>query len=182
MIQALKYLVLAGAAFVIGVGAGALKWRGSAEAFHREARMTVILTEAQQMPKGGILVIGDSIAERVRMPTLCGRPVLNAGISWSTSKDWLPDAKKVIAAAQPSIIALEIGTNDKGRFADERQQLTKLVTFTVPPPKSTVDGIHPDARGAAEFRAAIEQGCHRTELIHAASGLPTGVMPLSAAL
>lgn len=152
------------AALVLGVAAGvalgALKWRGSAEAFHREARMAVILAQARQMPPGGVLVIGDSVTERVRFDRLCDRPALNAGISWATSKSWLPDARKVIAAARPSIVVVEIGTNDQGRFAAERRQLTRLATFTVPPPRSTVDGVHPDARGAAEFRAAIERGCH----------------------
>jgi dienelactone hydrolase len=146
----------------IGFGLGALKWRGTAESFHREARMAAILSQARQMPRGGIVVIGDSITERIRFDTLCGLPALNAGISWSTSKDWLPDAREVIAAAHPSIIVLEIGTNDRGRYPRERQELERLATFTVPSPSSTVDGVHPDQRGAGEFRAAIERRCHGT--------------------
>src|SRR5690349_3051014 len=86
---------------------------------YRAERMKVILSQAAQMPKGGILVIGDSIAERVWMPELCGKPVLNAGIGRATSKEWLPDARKVIEAYRPSIIVLELGTNDHGKYRQE---------------------------------------------------------------
>lgn len=147
-------------ALLLGLSLGAWKWRGSAEQFHQQARISVILAQAQQMPPGGILVIGDSITERVRFDTLCGKPALNAGISWATSKDWLPVARQVIAAARPSVVVVSIGTNDKGRFLQERHELESLATFTVPPPTSTVDGVHPDAKGAQQFIAEIEEGCH----------------------
>lgn len=123
--------------------------------------MAAILAQASQMPPGGVLVIGDSVTERVRMPILCGRPALNAGIGWSTSADWLPDAHQVIAAAHPAIVVVEIGENDRGHFAAERRQLEQLATFTVPPPPSTVDGVHPDARGARQFIAEINERCVR---------------------
>jgi hypothetical protein len=154
-----KRVVALAVAFALGLGAGALKWRGSAEQFHREARMAAILSQASQMQPGGVLVIGDSVTERVRMPFLCGKPALNAGIGWSTSKDWLPDARKVIAAARPSIIVVETGPNDHGRYAKERAELDRLATFTVDPPRDTVDGVHPNAEGAKELIEEIDARC-----------------------
>lgn len=121
--------------------------------------MAVILSQAEQMPKGGVLVIGDSITERVRFDRLCGLPALNAGISWATSRDWLVDADKVISAARPSIVVVEIGANDKGRFTKERRELESRATFTVAPPSSTADGVHPDALGARQFIHEIEGKC-----------------------
>lgn len=152
-LSALAIGVLAGGAL------GALKWRRSAEQFHREARMAVILAQAGEMSPGGVLVIGDSVTERVKFDRLCGRPALNAGISWSTSNDWLPDVHAVIAAARPSVIVLEIGSNDHDRDANAHRWLHNLATFEIATPSSTVDGLHPDALGARQFIAEIEQGC-----------------------
>lgn len=167
------------ACLVLGVGLGALKWRGSQEDYHRFARMQAILAQAQQMPNGGVLVIGDSITEMVRFDRLCGLPALNAGIGWSTSRDWVPDAPKVIRAVHPSIVVLAVGTNDGGDWHDDYRRLAKLSTFAVvpsdparaafvrsiiravPAPTSTVDGKHPDAAGAKQWIAAVEQGCAR---------------------
>jgi hypothetical protein len=146
---------------ILGVAAGAAKWRGSAEYFHQEARLAAILAKAQQVPPGGILVIGDSVTERVWMPMLCRKPVLNAGIAWATSRDLLPYAREMVRVARPSMVAIELPVNDRGRYSEERRELARIATFTVAPPTSTVDGVHPDPRGATQFRQEIEMGCRR---------------------
>jgi lysophospholipase L1-like esterase len=145
--------------FGLGLGAGALKWRGSAEQLHREARMAAILSQASQVPAGDTLLIGDSIAERVRLTKLCGRPAINAGIAWATSKDLLAVAPEIIRAARPSIVVVESGANDHGRYAKERAELNRLATFTVDPPRDTVDGVHPNAKGAKEMIENIDERC-----------------------
>ena len=57
--------------------------------------MAVIIDHAHQMPKGGVLVIGDSVAERNRFDTLCGLPTMPAPTSYQDEKH--PD---LIGAAQ----------------------------------------------------------------------------------
>ena len=123
------------------------------------------------------MVIGDSTVERNRFDMLCSLPALNAGIGWSKSADWLPDARKVIAAARPSIIVLGTGTNDTdaGGFRNlvrvtganfaiaprdpkKAERMRGLIPI-MPAPTSYADDVHPDATGAAQWRKSIEQGC-----------------------
>lgn len=159
-----------------GLGLGAAKWRGSAEQFHREARLSVILSHASQMEPGGVLVIGDSVAERARFSTLCGKPALNAGIAWSTSADWLPDARKVIKAARPSLVILSIGTNDGAQSAFAELAKETGAAFAIAPrgkeslaspipllpaPTSYLDDKHPDARGYSQWLAQIQGHCEK---------------------
>lgn len=141
---------------------------------HYRARIAVILSHAAQMEPGCVLVIGDSITERIRFETLAGMPALNAGIGRATCKQWLPDAKSVIDAVKPSVVVLALGTNDKGRWHDDYRKLARLADFAVEPadparaafvrsvirsvpgPTSLV-GLHPDATGARQWIAAVEQ-------------------------
>lgn len=158
---------------MLGIGIGAAKWRGSAvDHSHQEARVKAILAQARQMPSGGVVVIGDSITEQMRLETLCGLPALNAGITWATSADWLPHAQAVIEAAKPSIVILALGTNDQA-IGPEYRQLAKLADFAVQPanksvsaviraapaPTSTSDGIHPDLEGAEQWKRNVEALC-----------------------
>lgn len=165
-------LILVGLAmFALGVGAGALKWRASAEVFHREARMAAILSHAGQMPKGGVVVIGDSVAEQVRFDTLCGKPALNAGIAWSSVANWRGDARKVIEAARPSLVILSLGTNGADGFEELVRETgaafavapaAKSLPAVVPlvaGPTSTRDGVHPTVEGARQWIEAVEEGC-----------------------
>lgn len=166
--------LLCGAA---GLSLGAVKWRGSAEQFHREARMVAILDQAAQMPAGGVVVIGDSTAEFNHFTQLCGLPALNAGIAWSTPSDWLDDAPKVIRAAKPSVVVLALGSNLDPDWQTSFRTLANLSDFAVAPRNRDVaayiatvlpvaggahsyrDDKHPDAQGAAEWRASIEAAC-----------------------
>ena len=129
-----------------------------------------------QMPKVEILVIGDSIIERVRFETIAGLPALNAGIGRATCKQWLPDAEPLIETLQPSIVVLALGTNDRDPWRDDYRKLAKLADFAIEPadpakaafvrsvlpsyrgPTSLVDRLHPDAAGARQLIAALEQG------------------------
>lgn len=174
-----RNIVVAASCIALGLGLGAAKWRGSAKAFHREARMAAILDQARQMPAGGVVVIGDSTAEFNRFDSLCGLPALNAGIAWSTPQDWLGDAPKVIQAARPSIVVLALGSNLRHGWQDSFRTLANLseARFAVAPrdrqaaafiatvlplatgAKSYRDDKHPDAKGAAEWRASIDAAC-----------------------
>lgn len=143
---------------------------------HYRARIAVILSHAAQMEPGCVLVIGDSITERIRFETLAGMPALNAGIGRATCKQWLPDAKSVIDAVKPSVVVLALGTNDRDPWRDDYRKLAKLADFAIEPadpakaafvrsvlpsyrgPTSLVDRLHPDAAGARQLIAALEQG------------------------
>lgn len=167
-------LVVAGLA--LGISLGAAKWRGSAEQFHREARMAAILDQAAQMPAGGVVVIGDSTAEFNRFDSLCGLPALNAGIAWSTAGDWLGDDLRVIRAARPSLVILALGSNgdrDAYRQVAERtgarlavpprnKDMAAYIATVLPvtaPVLSYRDDKHPSAAGAGQWRDAINRAC-----------------------
>lgn len=169
------------AGLLLGGGIGAAKWRGSASQFHREARMAAILDQIEQVGPGAMLVIGDSITERNHFDQLCGRPAINAGISWSTSQDWLADGPRLVTAARPSIVILALGTNDGPGWQAHYRQLVESTrpAFAVAPadpdraafvasilpavagPRQLQDGLHPDKAGAQAWRTAIDAECTR---------------------
>src|SRR4051794_20179230 len=60
-------------------------------------RLPGTLHQAELVPKGGTLVIGDSTAGANYFPTLCGRPAMNAGIGWATSHDWAPHVAEIVS-------------------------------------------------------------------------------------
>src|SRR5215475_11657115 len=58
------------------------------------------------------LVIGDSLTEIGRWPTMCGHDAVPAGISGARSDTWLPHAKTVADSLKPDFVVLALGTND----------------------------------------------------------------------
>src|SRR5262249_33875500 len=57
------------------------------------------------------LVIGDSLTEIGRWPTMCGHDAVPAGISGARSDTWLPHAKTVADNLKPDFVVLALGTN-----------------------------------------------------------------------
>src|SRR4051812_42762010 len=97
--------------FLSGLALGYFVWNWSGQRMHWTERMDAILSQADQMPPGSVVVIGDSITEYNRFETLCGRPALNAGIAWARTADWLPAAPNV--TRKVPLVILAIGFNDK---------------------------------------------------------------------
>jgi hypothetical protein len=58
------------------------------------------------------LVIGDSLTEIGRWPTMCGHDPVAAGISGARSDTWLPRAKAIADTVKPAFVVLALGTND----------------------------------------------------------------------
>jgi hypothetical protein len=70
------------------------------------------------------LVIGDSLTEIARWPTMCGHDPLPAGISGARSDTWLPHAKTIADILKPDLVVLALGTNDvltQGRLGPYEQ-------------------------------------------------------------
>ena len=61
---------------------------------------------------GAYLVIGDSLTEIGRWPTMCGKDPVPTGISGARSDTWLPHAKSVADILKPKFVVLALGTND----------------------------------------------------------------------
>ena len=76
------------------------------------ARGSVLAAEAEDFPRGGVLVLGDSIVERQYIAHLCGRPVLNAGISGITAGRMSEVAPPIVAAADPALVVVAVGVNN----------------------------------------------------------------------
>lgn len=74
-------------------------------------RLRTVEAQAEQIEGDYILLAGDSHAERLYLPELCGLPTLNAGLSGATLADMAP----FLSAAKirpPKLTVLIAGTND----------------------------------------------------------------------
>lgn len=78
-------------------------------------RPWIIEQAAPLRPAGDVLLIGDSIAERSGIESLCGRPVFNAGISGARLEDVDDLGKRLSTELHPSRTVIEIGTNDASK-------------------------------------------------------------------
>jgi lysophospholipase L1-like esterase len=71
-----------------------------------------ILRDAPTAPKGGVLLIGDSITEAEHIDILCGLPVFNAGIAGTTIEDWRGLAPYLVQQLKPKIVVYALGVNN----------------------------------------------------------------------
>lgn len=75
------------------------------------------------------LVIGDSLTEIGRWPTMCGLEPVPAGISGARSDTWLPHARAIVDTLKPEVVVLALGTNDvltQGRLGPYEQLASSL--------------------------------------------------------
>lgn len=145
-----------------------------------DVQYPTVEARADLVPKGGVLVIGDSITAQIYLPKLCGKPALNAGIAWATSHDWAPHASELVRKAQPSIVILALGENDDfGDWEEDYRKLAMLADFAVTPrqpdraafirsllpsvpvPGQTLDGVHLNPDGRKEWVRRVEAKCSR---------------------
>ena len=75
-------------------------------------RLKTIQTQLDQIEGPYIVVLGDSHAERLYLPSLCGIPVVNAGLSGATASDVVDLARKISLPRKAQAVLLSVGTND----------------------------------------------------------------------
>ena len=98
---------------VLGIGAGL--WRSQAqpgESGYAAIRKGVLLDQAQSAPKGGVLLIGDSLTERAPVDRLCGLPVFTAGVSGAGVEDFNGMAAQLAQTLKPKLTIIAVGVND----------------------------------------------------------------------
>lgn len=149
-------------------------------------RLRTIEAQAEQITGDYILLAGDSHIERLYLPTLCGLPTLNAGLSGATTRE----VSTLLSAAKlrpPRLTILTVGTNDanlkrnpKGdeasvRFRQDLENLlsvalwrsTSVVVSQIPPLRDgTSAGFSPAAITA--FDAIADDICTARKCLHAA--------------
>lgn len=111
------------------------------------------------MPKGQVLLVGDSTAERFHLVELCGLQVFNAGIGRTKASEIEPLAKRLLAELEPSVLIVSGGMNDeKPDTAALRLDAKLKPDFSVMPDHgSRPDGKHLTAASYAELRERIER-------------------------
>lgn len=80
-------------------------------AAHHSARSSAILSQARQRD-WPVVVLGDSMTELAMLETLCGKPVLNAGIAGARIGDLTEFGKGLLDEVQPQLVIIAAGTND----------------------------------------------------------------------
>ena len=86
---------------------------------YRKWREALLLRRAEVAPKGGALLLGDSIAEQSALTEYCGKPLFNAAISATGIARIAPLAGELVPRLQPEIVVVAGGVNDarRGRTA-----------------------------------------------------------------
>ena len=110
------------AAFVCGYAAR--KWRYLLGPDHYTVRKEAILAEVREFRSYDYVIVGDSITEFANLPSLCGKSVLNAGISGARIRD----AEELLTELSPILrantIILAIGIND-AKTAQKQSDTTR---------------------------------------------------------
>ena len=114
---ALVALSCSGLLFAMGVGGGVQRWRArdiGAREFDgfRQVRIKTIQAQLDQVEGPYIVIMGDSHAERLYLPSLCGLPVVNAGMSGATVSDVLDLSRAITPRHKADALLLSVGTND----------------------------------------------------------------------
>lgn len=119
---------------------------GTQHGAYATSREKSILSQATQADFR-IVVLGDSFVELADLPTLCGRRVLNAGVSGATAAD-VADLAPQLLGRRPDLVVIAVGLNDTNRnemtsdvafrasydriFASVRQSGAKIALIGVP--------------------------------------------------
>jgi hypothetical protein len=130
----MRYLYLL-VALLAGVVAAKLQTRwasvcANVPCAHLQARLAVIDQMIAARAKAPVyLVIGDSLTEIGRWPTLCGRDPVPAGVSGARTDTWVPHAKIIADSLNPEFVVLALGTNDvltRGRLGPYEKLASSL--------------------------------------------------------
>ena len=144
----------------------------------RQVRLKTIHAHLDQVQGPYLVVLGDSHAERLFMPSLCGLPLVNAGISGATLADVLDLARKITLPREAEGILLVVGTNDiwvkrnpetedaeagfKAGLAALTQRLAawgrRRALVAIPPVSEKEEAFFPRS-AAARYSAMLAQSC-----------------------
>lgn len=107
-------LLLSLAAATGWIGRGWFVGREAPRAFDgfQLVRLKTVQAQLDQVQGSYIVVMGDSHAERLFMPSLCGLQVVNAGMSGATLDEVLDLARKIAPPRRAEAVLLSVGTND----------------------------------------------------------------------
>lgn len=142
-------------------------------------RLRTLEAQAEQIEGDYILLAGDSHAERLYLPALCGLPTLNAGLSGATLADIAP----FLSAARirpPKLTLLMAGTNDanlkrapdtekaRAGFREHLETVlsilhwksTRVVVSQIPPLRAS-GSTGFSATAIAAFDAIVEDTCRQ---------------------
>lgn len=100
---------------------------GSDRASYRDARVQTVGAHLRQFDGDYLLVAGDSHIEHWFVRSLCGLPVVNAGLSGATAQSYARFFAELPLSRPPRAIILTIGTNDaqKRRIGDPDEALAR---------------------------------------------------------
>jgi lysophospholipase L1-like esterase len=144
----------------------------------QQVRLKTIQTQLDQVEGPYIMVLGDSHAERLYLPSLCGLPVVNAGVSGATVSDVLDLARKITPPRKAQAVLLSVGTNDIGAKRNPqsaeaesgfrttlvalKQRLAswsgRRALIAIPPVASKEEALFPRA-AATRYSAMLAQSC-----------------------
>lgn len=112
--------MLAGACLALTVALAALPGtvRARAAAAALDIRIEAVNAHLAEAEPGYILLAGDSHAELNGATRICGRPVVNAGVSGSRAAEYAAIVARLRRPLAPAATVLTIGTNDLRRSLD----------------------------------------------------------------
>lgn len=126
----------------------------SASHEHFEARLSVIKSQLSRVEKP-IIVMGDSIVESALLPaSLCGHPVINAGIGGATIGFFTRYAEIIVNDSKPELVVLSVGVNDAG-IPLENFRAAYLATLQSLKSAVAIVTIAPEKRSVANFNQFI---------------------------
>lgn len=160
-------------------------------------RMKTIQSQLNQVEGEYVIALGDSHAERLYLPELCGLPVLNAGMSGATAGDVLGLVRALAPRRKARQLVLIVGTNDiwirrhpedpgavqvfsatLGELLDRLDDWADRITLiAIPPVASKQEAAFPRT-AAIRFDAAMREVCdaRRCDVVNAfdIAGEPAG--------
>lgn len=186
----LSGLFLVMLSFAVAIGWVAHGWGASSgppgvfDGF-RQARMKTIQAQLEQVRGPYIAILGDSHAERLFLPALCGLPLVNAGISGATLADVLDLARAITPPREAQAVLLAVGTNDiwvkrkpetegaEGSFRSGLAALAQRLTIwgrrraliAIPPVGDKEEALYPRAI-AARYSNLLAQSCEPERCVY----------------
>jgi lysophospholipase L1-like esterase len=188
-------LIVIPLALALGSLAGyAVARAGSAETPYRAARLQAVSADLARIDGDYLLAAGDSHIERWPARTLCGLPLVNAGVSGATAASYASFLDEIALPRPPRAVILTLGTNDANtrRFRDPDQAAARfgtafrdllatltrkagLVAVTGPPllDANKAEGFSADA--AARIASAAMAACRDAARCIVTSAFPAGL-------